>query len=168
MKHKPIPELTKNDLVRFWAKVHKQKKCWKWIASTKAKGYGQFSIKSSMYLATRISYAIANSDPGKFCVCHSCDNPNCVNPAHLWIGTIQEDMDDKVVKNRQARGEKNGQSKLTEKQVKEILESDEIHQVLATRYGISRSNISLVKRREAWKHVENKQALNKWKEKHDE
>lgn len=154
--NKPIPTLTESDLARFWAKVNKRgpDDCWEWTACTLKSGYGQFKIGNSNYIATRVSYAIANEDPGGLCVCHECDNPRCVNPSHLWLGTFQEDMKDRDQKKRQARGEGSGSSVLTETQVREILGSRERQQVLADRYGVADCTISCIKRGESWKHLE--------------
>jgi len=153
--NKPIPKLTESDLARFWAKVNKRgpDDCWEWTACTLKSGYGQFKIGTSNYTATRVSYAIANEDPGDLCVCHECDNPKCVNPAHLWLGTFLEDMKDKCTKKRQACGETSGSSVLTETQVREILGSKERQQILADRYGVTNCTISCIKRGETWKHL---------------
>lgn len=91
--------------------------------------------------------------PGEFCVCHLYDTPPCVNPAHLWLGTIQEDIADKVTKGRQSKGEKHGRAKLTEKDVKEILKSDEPQQALADCYGVYQTDISKIRCGKLWKHI---------------
>lgn len=155
MSHLPIPKLTDEQLKRFWAKVNKREPdaCWEWTAWTIKGGYGQYRIGDSKYLTHRISYSIANGDPGKLCVCHRCDNPKCVNPIHLWLGTLQEDMKDRDQKGRQARGETQGLSELTENQVREIIASGDSHQGLANQYGVTRANISYIKRGETWKHI---------------
>ncbi len=153
MKYLPIPELTDADLERFWAKVNKDGDCWLWTAYRDKNGYGGFVINDSKYLAHRISYTIANGDPGEINVNHLYDNPPCVNPAHLWTGTQREGIDDKVTKNRQAQGETQGQHILTEKQAKEILASDESHCVLAERYGVHRTTIASLKRGRSWKYL---------------
>ncbi len=153
---KVIPELTEKDLARFWKKVDVRgpDDCWEWTAGSTSNGYGSFGMDCLNYYAHRISYAIANDDPGKLCVCHTCDNRLCVNPNHLWLGTIQADLKDRDEKDRQAKGEQQGLAKLTEKQVKEILESNEPQQVLADRFGVSRENISDIKCGKTWKHLE--------------
>lgn len=161
MNHKPIPKLTDSDIARFWDKVEIQgpNDCWEWIASTR-NGYGRFSLNCIGYGAHRVSYAIANKDPKNLCVCHTCDNRICVNPSHLWLGTIQEDMDDKVKKGRQAKGEDHGQAHLTEKDVKEILDSDEIQSKLAKEYGVTMATISRLKRGISWRYIEDGQSVN--------
>ena len=161
MRHKPIPKLTKSDLARFWDKVDVQgpDDCWEWTASLR-NGYGQFGLNGTIYKAHRVSYTIANGDPGELCVCHLYDNPSCVNPAHLWLGTIQDDIDDCIQKDRQAKGEQQGSAKLTEKQVKEILKSDESQKVLAKKFNVTQSHISRIKLGKEWKHVKGERNFN--------
>ena len=149
---KPIPQLTERQLEHFWSKVQKSN-CWEWTGSTK-NGYGLLRVNGSDYYAHRISYAITNEDPGKFCVCHTCDNPKCVNPSHLWLGTHLDNMGDMVAKRRHSHGEKTPQAKLTKEQVKEILESKETHQILSDRYGVSRRHIGDIRTGVCWNHLE--------------
>ncbi len=151
----PIPILTESDLARFWSKVDKSGDCWEWTAGTTGGGYGQLKLNGYMYKVHRISYTIANEDPGELNVNHTCDNPPCVNPDHLWAGTQQEGMADMVIKRRQTKGETNGRHVLTEKQVREILTSNETCTSLGKKYGVSRQNISAIKRGELWKHIRN-------------
>jgi hypothetical protein len=154
---KPIPKLTRTDLARFWAKVHKGDECWEWTALADKNGYGKFWLQGYTYRANRISYAIANGDPGELHVCHTCDNPLCVNPAHLWLGTSGDNTRDKVAKNRQTKGESDGNSKLTTEMVGEILDSEETNLTLAARYGVSDGLISHIRRGSVWKHISRKQ-----------
>lgn len=152
--HRPIPELPDDVLKRFWDKViiGKPNECWKWTAGVDKDGYGRFQLNGSSFRATRISYTIKDKDPKELCVCHSCDNPSCVNPDHLWIGTMQDDMDDCVKKDRQAKGEEQGSSKLTVEQVRKIIKSNELHEILARRYGVARGTITRIKTGKSWRH----------------
>ena len=88
--------------VRFWAKVEKRgpNECWPWRAKRQMRGgdYGHFESKLAHRIAFELHYGIA---PGNKCVCHSCDNPPCCNPAHLWLGTRKENMDDMRRKGRE-------------------------------------------------------------------
>ncbi len=151
--NKPIPSLSESDLARFWAKVDKSGDCWEWTALTDKDGYGKFWLQGYTYRANRISYAIDNKDPEKLQVCHTCDNPLCVNPGHLWTGTDDDNRDDRCNKGRSAKGERNGNSKLTTRKVKEILGSKEPHQVLATQHGVTPGLIGHIKRGRIWKHI---------------
>lgn len=159
MKNRPIPPLTESDLKRFWDKVDVRgpNECWEWTAGT-SKGYGVFGFgHSSTFLAPRISYAIEYGDPGDDCVCHSCDNPPCCNPAHLWVGTKGDNNRDMYQKGRARptvpKGEKSHLAKLTEQDVRAIRKSNELHHILAERYGVCRSAIGMVKSRKSWKHI---------------
>jgi hypothetical protein len=86
-------------------------------------------------------------------VLHRCDNRACVNPAHLFLGTHDDNMADMVSKGRQARGSVNGRAKLTEESVREILAVPTQGRVLAKRFGVTPQCISRVRRGHAWAHV---------------
>ena len=133
--------------------------CWLWNGRIR-KGYGEIKYNGKHFGAHRVAYQYFVKDiPDGLCVLHKCDVPNCCNPMHLYIGTKQDNADDRERRNRSnynnaARGEKNGRSKLTEKQVLEIRESKDTQVVLAKRYHISRSHISNVRNRKMWKHID--------------
>ena len=147
---------------RFWPKVDKREpnQCWEWLAGTNHDGYGKFRYNGKDGSAHRVSWILANGDiPKGLSVLHECDNPPCVNPYHLFLGTNQDNMDDKVSKNRVHRptGRVNKMSKLTEDQVREIRKryanEDITHEALAKEYNMSRSGISPVIRGENWAHI---------------
>ncbi len=99
---------TKAHISRFWEKVQKSgdDECWDWIGGTVVGGYGQISITKIKLKAPRVAYALTKGDiPEGLCICHSCDRPLCCNPAHLWMGTHQENNDDKMAKGREVRGD---------------------------------------------------------------
>lgn len=84
---------------------------------------------------------------------HSCDNPLCINPAHLLLGTHADNVQDRVDRNRSAHGEENGRAKLTEKQVRRVKNSALPNAVLARRYGVDRRVIYQIKKGLTWTHV---------------
>ena len=90
--------------VRFNNKyeINQQNDCWEWQYSTNNIGYGMFRwAKGIMRTAHRVSYEMfIGPIPKGMCVCHKCDNPKCVNPDHLWLGTVKQNMQDKVLKGR--------------------------------------------------------------------
>jgi hypothetical protein len=96
------------DKARFWVKVKQTDYCWNWEGGTNGDGYGIFRIKEDTRLAHRISFQIiSGSIPDNINVCHTCDNPKCVNPDHLFTGTQKDNMLDKM---RKGRGKLMGKS----------------------------------------------------------
>lgn len=159
---------------RFWAKVDKRSdnECWNWTGSKAAGGYGSFNIKNVPRRAPRVMLLWQGvSIPEGHFVCHRCDNPACVNPAHLYVGTQKDNMSDCVRKGRlrpynglrAARkapkiipsGENHPASKLTAAQVAEIRATEWVRGaglMLAKKYGVVPSNISAIKLMQTWKH----------------
>lgn len=146
----------------FWAKVavsDDPNACWEWQASLSG-GYGRFGFWGRGALAHRVAYFFTHGEvPDGALVCHSCDNPRCVNPAHLFLGTHKDNSDDKFRKgrDRKACGEANSKAKLTSDDVRAIRASPDIQIVLAARYGVSQSQISAIRRGANWSHVTNSQ-----------
>lgn len=97
-KSKPTP------IERFWKYVKKTNTCWNWTGGFLQSGYGIFTINNKIVRAHRFSYELhKNKIPVNLNVCHSCDNPKCVNPSHLWLGTHKENMDDMMRKGRKIK-----------------------------------------------------------------
>lgn len=110
---------------RFFKYVNKTESCWLWIGAKLADGYGAFwmSKANSSARAHRVSWLIHNGyDAGELRVCHRCDNPLCVNPDHLFLGTQSDNVQDAARKHRMASGPRNGHAVLTENDVKAIRE----------------------------------------------
>ncbi len=147
---------------RFWEKVNVggPDDCWEWTAWKNNKGYGQISYQGKLQLAHRFSWKLANEDPpGEMCVLHRCDNPLCVNPNHLFLGTQKDNMQDKKRKRRTAsqKGTENGKAKLTEENVLRIRElystGNYYQRELAVKYKVSRSQIKEIVNRKQWRHI---------------
>lgn len=151
------------DEARFWAKVQKlNNDCWIWTASQDKDMYGKFRIyelgKKIDIRAHVYSWQLYTGRPvptGSQ-VCHKCDHPYCVNPHHLFLGTTQDNTKDRDEKGRQAKGEKQGSSKLTEEKVKEIRELHKrgisIKQ-LSSQFQLSWTTIAYAINGKTWRHV---------------
>jgi len=149
---------TPQDISRFWSKVKVagSNECWLWQAGTNDQGYGTFRL-GNMNRAHRVSFEITNGPiPEGLDVLHTCDNPPCVNPHHLWLGTNLDNVIDRETKQRgnHPRGESHGRAKLTEEQARYIRASFECARVLATRFRISKTQVKDIKNKRAWKHIE--------------
>ena len=130
-----------------------------WIGCKIPDGYGMLQVNGKATLAHRISYEIHKGEiPEGMCVLHSCDNPGCVNPEHLHLGTQKDNARERSERKRSGdiRGEKNGRSKLTQQQVLEIIEkykSGWIQCDLAQEYGVNQGRISSIVTKRSWKHI---------------
>lgn len=120
-------------------------------------GYARKMYKNKTYSHHRVVYAQHNNidleDMKGLVVMHTCDNPPCINPEHLRLGTQQDNSKDMVNKGRQARGITNGRAKLTEQQVLEIRASTKSGPKLAIDYGVHNTVIYDIKKRKIWKHL---------------
>lgn len=147
---------------RFWEKVDKKSDddCWEWRGSINSGGYGNMWINHKSISAPRFSWEIHNGKiPKDMCVCHHCDNRKCVNPIHLFLGTNQDNIDDKVRKGRHPTGEKAAWAKLTWEKVREIrskyIPKKVSFRCLANEYGVSWVTIREIVLCIAWKEANN-------------
>ncbi len=140
---------------RFWSKVKRGPECWEWQAGC-SNGYGKLRFKGLSYRAHRVSYAMGHEIPEGLCVLHTCDNPPCVRPSHLFLGTQADNAADRVNKGRQAGapGTYNGRAKLTEGQVKAIRCDSRTQRGIAKAYGISHAQVGNIKQRKCWRHID--------------
>lgn len=144
------------DVARFFSKINvlDEYQCWPFTGKKTNKGYGQFTAIGEKWYAHRFSYLMFNGtlDPNLF-VRHKCDNPICVNPYHLETGTHADNMLDRNIRGRTAKGVKNPKSKLTEEQVREIYQDPRMYTVIAKQYGVGSDMISRIKSGRNWGHV---------------
>lgn len=135
--------------------------CWVWQRRLTVKGgYAYMSVANKDCRAHRYSYErFVGKIPKGMLVCHKCDNPACVNPKHLWIGTAQDNTDDMIKKGRQKFkvGETAWACKLTEKQVLEIYKSNKSHADLGRQYNINITSVMRIRNGKTWKSVTNGQ-----------
>lgn len=149
-----------DDVARFWAKVKMGQldECWLWQGARQGK-YGSIFFNSKSQGAHRVSYQInCGPIPDGYDVLHRCDNPLCVNPAHLWIGTHGENMRDMEAKGRSHHdvGSENPAAKLDEAKVREIrqlLKEGFSHRELGERYGVTSATITYINVGATWRHV---------------
>lgn len=173
-----LPPFTPQDIQRFWSKVDIRcdDECWPWIAGKDQDGYGTFRMVKPRRMcirAHRIAYFLRyGEDPWPLIVRHLvCDNPSCCNGAHLAKGTINDNNQDSVRKNRRATGMKNGRythpelvlrgtelqwTKLTEQEVLEIrrlypLVQNYTH--IGKMFSIHKTNVKHIVTRRTWKHI---------------
>ena len=134
--------------------------CWEWQAARQRQDYGQFrdGDTKKQINAHRWIYEYINGvklTRNQF-VCHTCDNPPCCNPKHLWVGTPKENSNDMFCKKRNApptRGELDGMSKLTGQEVIAIRNSSSSGKKLARIYNVAPSTICDIRKRRSWKHI---------------
>lgn len=167
---------------RIWSRVlETDKGCWEWQGARDSKGYGRVSYLGRPQTVSRVAWELVNGPiPDGMEVCHTCDNPPCINPAHLWIGTRSDNQRDSVNKKRNraathperyqrgkdsfsakyperlARGEKHGNARLKTQDVHEIRQryaNGESVSSLARAYNINWSTVDRVVKRKWWKHV---------------
>jgi hypothetical protein len=134
--------------------------CWEWKGSVDQDGYGIFNATFNgvrHHRAHRFSWAFHTlSGIGKDMeVCHSCDNPRCVNPGHLWLGTTADNQADRWRKGRgkNPKGEGHVDAILTEKQVRAILADPRPQAEIAHDYGVAATTIGSIKQRKSWAHL---------------
>lgn len=174
---KPLPALSDADIARFWSKVDVRgsDECWLWKASCFKGGYGQFKASGRMLKANRVAYFLGTGmDLGESLALHTCDNPPCCNPAHVYGGTAKDNITDAITRGRfacgvgethgsrthpesRARGERVGNAKFTAEQVADMralyLAGGHTHQSFADQFGVTREAIRDMLRGDNWGHI---------------
>lgn len=156
-----IPYISNDIIRRFenWIFYGSPCGCHYWTGSVdESNGYGRFGIDKRNYRPHRISYKIYKGDPGKLLVCHHCDNRLCVNPDHLFLGTIYDNNIDRHRKGRNGdiRGEKSTCAKINTQDVlkiRELYANGHKTNEIAKMFGIRTSHAGNVARRHIWKHI---------------
>jgi hypothetical protein len=151
-------------VARFWRKVGKTPDCWLWLGAVDHGGYGRFWTGTKRTSAHRASYEINwHPIPAGMHVCHSCDNPRCVRPTHLFLGTKHDNMRDASRKGRingtagkPQAGAANRNARLNESDVAKIRTMANVgisQHKLAKAFNVSQTQINKIVRGMAWKHV---------------
>jgi hypothetical protein len=154
---------------RLWERVDKsagKEGCWIWLGGTVRGRYGQIRLSPSggalrgrKTTTHRAAWELSFGPiPSMMHVCHRCDNPRCVNPQHLWVGTHSENLADMKAKGRAARGERSGTARLTQTQVRAIRKALQANiyslSELAELNGVSRSTIDNIKHQRTWEFLD--------------
>ena len=156
---------------RFWAKVDKtpglgpKGDCWEWRGGISNHGYGSFTMCQVKYGAHKLSWIWVNKNkevPAGMHICHACDNKICVNPAHLWLGTPQQNMQDMADKNRghfsDKKGEKSYVNKFTEKEIlgiwNDLYDNEHTFKELSEKHKVSLAHLSNIASGKNWKILE--------------
>jgi hypothetical protein len=154
---KSIPNFSEKDMLRFLAKVDQSKgidSCWLWTAGGTCQGYGTFRIGAKTYLAPRVAFEwLGNKTiPDGLQVLHNCDTPACVNPKCLFLGTNDDNVQDRVAKGRSAHncpglGEENNNAKYSDEQIACMFilrDSGQTQDRIASEFGTTQGNISRI------------------------
>jgi hypothetical protein len=143
-----------NRLVRFLGKIRKANGCWEWEGSLDSKGYGVVRMDGKQCVASRVSWEIhVGPIPEGMFICHHCDNPKCVRPDHLFVGSPADNAADAALKGRMRYGEKHGRHKLSEEDVRMIRSSRSTTRQLSRDLGVARSLIYAIRNRLIWRRV---------------
>lgn len=158
-----VAHQTTPDAERFWRLVLTSDGCWEWLGGLDRDGYGFFThSEQGLIRAHRFSWELANGrHPGNLLVCHSCDNPTCVRPDHLWAGTGKDNQSDMSTKGRHGNrpckpGVGNIKAKLRAEDVLELRRratAGELTADLAKYFKLSTGNVRAIVRRITWKHI---------------
>lgn len=129
--------------------------CWPWMGQRDKDGYGTLSRRPKPIRIHRWMWEQASGQqiPNGHQVCHRCDNPPCVNPTHLFLGTSQDNRTDAVKKDRHAKGVTVASSKLTPELVRQIRATPGTIKELGARFGVHYSTIARIRRLERWSHI---------------
>lgn len=156
-----MPIMSEAEISHFWSGVDigAKDQCWNWKRSTNTWGYGRAKIQHHMFGSHRIAYYLGNhSDPGRLLVCHKCDNKQCCNPSHLFVGTQSENLYDASRKGKLIynRGENHGRAKLTVsiiEQIKSLYLQGLSQHKIAHDLSINQSTVSRIISGKRWGHL---------------
>ncbi len=154
--HLPMPKMSARDIDRFWSLVERKRGCWNWLGNHTPDGYCRFHVGGKTYRAQRLMHWLTTGiDPGPLEICHTCDNPPCLNPKHLWPGTGVDNMADRDRKCRQFKGTQLPHARLTEAKVVAIRKTPfrVPSSKLAKKFNVTVATINRVRQGVIWKHV---------------
>ncbi len=143
---------------RLWPYVDRSGNgCWEWQCAKAGAGYGVFVLGKTRHYTHRAAWELTNGPiPDGMFICHHCDNPPCCRPDHLFLGTHADNMRDRVAKGRSGKGSQHSQARFTEDDIRYIRSAypSVTQAVLAERFNVAPSTISMIVNRVNWPHVE--------------
>lgn len=151
----PFRYIAANGDARFWRKVEKSDGCWLWRGARNQSGYGHLKVAGEWWIAHRRAWVLAGHElPADRDLCHRCDNPACVRPNHMFVGTRADNMRDAKAKGRTASGERHGRSRLSAEVVRElrrVRNADGLtYKALGARFGISPQHAHYIVTQRYW------------------
>ena len=144
---------------RFLSNIGNMENCWEWVSGCDKDKYGRFTGEVDGVVhksAHRYSYHYHNGPIGAgLMVCHTCDNPRCVNPEHLFLGSAKDNMQDKIAKGRSRipKGENSHYAKITDADAVLILRDPRPYKQIALDYGLTVGGVSDIKNKNSWTHL---------------
>ena len=160
--------MNERDIARFWSKVDRRgpDECWPWTAAARdRKGYGAFGLDGKIQKAHRVSFLIEHGRWPEPCGLHSCDNPPCCNPRHIFEGTKADNNRDMAAKGRCAHGdahwmrvtgafgERSVNARLTNRQALEIYKSAGTQKRIAAQFGVTQATVHFIKSGKQWNEM---------------
>lgn len=152
MTPRPLPNIRAQDAARYHSQVGRrgEDECWPWIGA-QARGYGAFALGGRSVKAHRVAFALDRGTLNDaLLVCHTCDNPPCQNPRHLFQGDHLVNQRDCKAKGRGRSGERNGRAKITRKVADEIRADGSPCRKVAVKYGLSKSAVNYIQAGRLW------------------
>ena len=138
--------------IDFWSRVAEGSGCWEWQGTKDRWGYGRLGTKRKFYGAHRVAWELSNGDiPEGLCVLHQYDNPGCCNPAHLFLGTNEDNRNDMFSKGRARCGHKITADDVI--QIRKLCDSGSTQREAGERYGITASMVCYILRGKYWSRV---------------
>ena len=151
-------EMAPHHVLRFWSKIKETETgCWEWQGSRRPDGYGRIMIGKKRRTTHRIAFLLHHGElPEDKFICHTCDNPPCCNPLHLFKGTPKDNSLDQYAKGRSTHGTRNGRAILIPEQIIEIRRLRRAglsYSKLASSFGVTKNNIAMIVKNITWTRI---------------
>jgi len=161
IKYRPIPDLTTEELCRFWKNVDQRgvDECWPWVGGARSNGgYGHIKLRGHIFVASRVAYLLYHLQDPAMIVCHKCDNPPCCNGAHLYDGTHSQNSRERDSKGRRRPvcGTASNLAKINDEiayQIQLEIAAKYPDAEIAEKYAVSPATIANIRKGRQWNHV---------------